>query len=152
MLEKTLGSLLDFKEIQPIHSKGNQSWIFIGRTDAEAETPVLRLRDAKNWLIGKDPYAGKDCRWEEKGMTEDEMARWHHWYDGQEFEWTSGVRYGQGDLACCNAWGRKESDTTERLNWTEERNSPWGQMIMPHTILHHSLSVNIEHWLKCHNF
>ena len=84
--EKTLESPLDCKEIQPVHPKGDQSWIFIGRTDAEAETPILRPPDAKNWLIGKDPDAGKDWRWEEKGMTEDEMVGWHHWLDGHEFE------------------------------------------------------------------
>ena len=105
--------VLDFKEIQAVHPKGNQSWIFIGRTDAEAETPP----DAKSWLIWKDPDAGKDWRREEK--TEDEMAGWHHWLDGRESEWTPGVGDGQGGLACCNSWGRKESDTTEQLNWTE---------------------------------
>ena len=86
VLEKTLESLLDYKEIQPVHPKGDQSWIFIGRTDAEAETPILWPPDAKNWLIGKDPEAGKDWRWEEKGMTEDEMVGWHHQLNGHEFE------------------------------------------------------------------
>ena len=119
VLEKTLESPLDCKEIQPVHSKGNQSWIFIGRTDAKAETPILWPPDAKSWLIGKDSDAGRDCGQEEKGMTEDEMAGWRHWLDGHESEWTLGVGDGQGGLACCNSWGRKESDMTEWLNWTE---------------------------------
>ena len=93
------------------------SWICIGRTDVEAEAPVLWPPDVKNWLIGKDPDAGKDWRQEEKGMTEDEMAGWHHWPNGHEFEWTPGVGDGQGGLACCSPWGCKESDTTEQLNW-----------------------------------
>ena len=120
VLEKTLESPLDWKEIQPVHSKGNQSWIFIGRTDAEAETPILWPSHAKNWFIGKDPDAGKDRRQEEKGMTEDEMVGWHHRHNGLQFEWTPGVGDGQGGLECCDSWGRKESDTTERLNWAEE--------------------------------
>ena len=122
VLEKTLESPLDCKEIQPVHPKGNQSWIFIGRTDTEAETPILWPPDAKNWLIWKDPDAGEDWRREEKGTTEDEMAGWHHWLDGCESEWTLGVGDGQGGLACCDSWGHKESDTTERLNWTELNN------------------------------
>ena len=97
----------------------NQSWIFIGRTAAEAEIPILWPPDAKNWLIWKDPDTGKDWRQEEKGTTEDEMVGWHHWLNGRESEWTPGVGDGQGGLACCDSWGRKESDTTERLNWTE---------------------------------
>ena len=119
VLEKTLESPLDCKEIQPVHPKGNQSWIFIGRTDAEAETPILWLLDAKNWLIGKDPDAGKDWRQEEKGMTEDKMVGWHHWLNGRGFGWTLGVGDGQGGLACCIVWGCKASDSTEWLNWTE---------------------------------
>ena len=119
VLEKTLESPLDSKEIQPVHPKGNQSWIFITRTDAEAETPILWPPDVKNWLIWKDPDAGKDWRQEKKGMTEDEMVGWHHWLDGRDFEQALGVGDGQGSLACCSPWGRKESDTTERLNWTE---------------------------------
>ena len=118
VLEKTLESPLDCKEIQPVHSKGDQSWVFIGRTDAEAETPILWPPDAKNWLIGKDPDAGRDWGQEEE-TTEDEMARWHHRLDGHEFEWTPGVGDGQGGLACCGSWDRKELDTTEWLNWTE---------------------------------
>ena len=118
-LEKTLESPLDCKEIQPVHPKGNQSWIFIGRTNAEVETPILWPPDVKNWLIGKDPDAGKDWRHEGKGMTEDEMVGWHHQIDGHEFEQAPRVGDGQGGLACCSPWSRKESDTTEQLNWTE---------------------------------
>ena len=119
VLEKTLESPLDCKEIKPVHSKGNQSWIFIGKTDAKAETPILWLPDVKNWLIGKDPEAQKDWREEEKGMTEDEMVGWHHCLDGHEFEQTPGVGDRQGSLACCSLWGCKESETTEwtELNW-----------------------------------
>ena len=119
VLEKTLESPLNYKEIKPVNHKG----IFIGRTDAEAETPILWLPDATNWLTGKDPDAGKDWRQEEKGMTEDEMVEWHHRLDGYEFEQTQGVGDGQGGLACSSPWGRKESPMTERLNWTE-RNTP----------------------------
>ena len=119
VLEKTLESPLDCKEIQPVHPKGNQCWIFIGRTDAEAEAPILGLPDAQNWLIGKDPDAGKDWRQEERGMTEDEMVGWHHWLNGHEFEQALGVVDGQGGLLCCSPWGCKESHTTEQLDWTE---------------------------------
>ena len=110
---------MDCKEIQPIHPKGNQSWVFIGRTDAEAKTPIFWPPDSKTWLIWKDPDAGRDWGQEEKGTTEDEMAGWHHRLDGDESEWTPGVGDGQGGLACCDSWGCKESDTTEWLNWTE---------------------------------
>ena len=120
MLEKTLESPLDCKEIQSVHPKGNQSWIFIGRTDAEAETPILWPLDAKNWLIGKDPDAGKDWRQEEKGMTEDEMVGWHHWLSGHEFKKALVDGEGLGSLACCSPWSHKESDTTEQLNWTRQ--------------------------------
>ena len=119
VLEKTLESPLDCKEIQPVHSKGNRSWLFFGRTDGKAETPVLWPPDVKSWLIGKDPDSGRDWGQEEKGMTEDEMAGWHHGLDGHESEWTPGVGDGQGGLACCDSWGSKELDMTERLNWTE---------------------------------
>ena len=106
-------------EIQPVHSKGDQSWVFIGRTDVEAETPVLWSPDAKSWLIWKDPAAGKDWRQEEKGTTEDKMVRWHHRLNGHGFGWTPGVGDGQGGLVCCSSWGCKELDLTEWLNWTE---------------------------------
>ena len=119
VLEKTLDSPFDCKEIQPVHSKGNQSWVFIGRTDVEAETPILWPPDTKSWLIWKDPNAGKDWGQEEKGTTEDKMVGWHHWLNGQGFGWTLGVADGQGGLACCGSWSHKELDTTERLNWTE---------------------------------
>ena len=121
VLEKTLESPLDCKEVQPVHSKGDQSWVIFGRTDAKAETPILWPPHAKSWLIGKDCDAGRDWGQEEKGTTEDEMAGWHHRLDGHGFGWTLGVGDGQGGLACCNSWGRKESDTTEQLNWTELR-------------------------------
>ena len=120
--EKTLKNLLDSKAIQLVNPKGNHSWIFIGRTDAEAEAPVLWPPDVKNWLIGKDPDAGKDWRQEEKGMTEDEMVEWHHWLDRHEFEQAPGVANRQGSLVCCSPWGHEESDTTEQLNWTESNN------------------------------
>ena len=110
----------DRREIQPVHPKGDQSWVFIGRTDAEAETPILWPPHEKSWLIGKDPDAGRDWGQEEKGTAEDEMAGWHHRLDGHEFEWTPGVGDEQGGLACCDSWGCKESDTTERLNWTDD--------------------------------
>ena len=119
MLEKTLESPLDCKEIQPVHPKGDQSWVFIGRTDVEAETPILWPPDAKSWLIGKDPDAGKDWGQEEKRTTEDQMVGWHHRLDGHGFGWTLGVGDGQGGLACCSSWGHKESDTFERLNWSQ---------------------------------
>jgi len=119
VLEKTLESPLDCKEIQPVHSEGDQPWDLFGRNDAKAETPVLRPPHAKSWLIGKDSDAGKDWGQEEKGTTEDEMAGWHHWLDGHESEWSPGIGDGQGGLACCDSWGRKKPDTTEWLNWTE---------------------------------
>ena len=110
----------DCKEIQLVHPKGDQSWVFIGRTDVEAETPILWPPDVKSWLIWKDTD-GKDCEQEEKRTTEDEMVRWHYRLNGHGFGWTLGVGDGQGGLMCCGPWGRKESDTTERLNWTDSR-------------------------------
>ena len=107
------------KEIKPVNPKGNQPWIFIGRTNAKAETPVLWPPHVKSWLIGKDSDAGRDRGQEEKGTTEDEIAGWHNRLDEHESEWTPGAGDGQGGLACCDSWGRKESDTTEWLNWTE---------------------------------
>ena len=101
---------------------GYQSWVFFGRNDAKAETPVLWPPHAKSWPIGKDSDAGRDWRQEEKGTTEDEMAGWHHRLDGREFEWTPGVGDGQEGLACCNSWGHKKLDMTEQLNWTDDLN------------------------------
>ena len=122
VLEKTLESPLDSKKIQQVHPKGGQSWVFIGRTDIEAEDlmlkPALWPPDVKNWLIWKDPDAGKDWRQEEKG-TEDEKVWWHHRLNGHEFGWALGVGDGQGGLVCCGSWGCKEKDMTEQLNWTE---------------------------------
>ena len=109
VLKKTLESPLDCKEIKPVNPKVTQSWIFIGRTEHEC----------KNWLIGKDPDAGRDWRQEEKGMTEDEMVGWHHWLDGHEFEQALGVGDGQGSLVYCSPWDHKEFYTTVQLNWTE---------------------------------
>ena len=117
VLEKTREHLLDCKEIQPVHPKGDQSWIFTGRTDVEAETPILWLPAANSWLTGKDPDAGKDWRQKEKGMTEDEMVGWPHQLDGHQFEQALGVGDGQGGLACCSPWGHKESDRTGWLKW-----------------------------------
>ena len=131
VLEKTLESPLDCKEIKPVHPKGNQSRIFIGRTDAEAEAPILWPPDVKNWLIGKDPYAGKDWRREEKGSTEEEMVGWHHWLNGHEFEQTLGDGEEQGNLACYSPWGCKELDMTK---WLYNRNSiNWQVKVNFHT-------------------
>ena len=127
VLEKTLDSPLDCKDTQPVHPKGNQSWIFIRRTDSEVEASILWPPDGKNWLIWKDP----DWRQEEKGTTEDEMVGWHHRLNGHEFKQAPGVGDGQGSLACCSPWGIKESDMTEQLNWTDiiigGRTRIWGE-------------------------
>ena len=120
VLEKTLESPLDCKEIQPVHAKGDQFWIYIGRTDAEAETPILWPPDVKNWLTGKDPDDGKDWRQKEKGATEDKMVGWHHWLNRHEFEQVPGVGEGHGRLVCCSLWGHKELDMTEQLNNNKE--------------------------------
>ena len=126
VLQKTLESFLDCKEIKPVTPKGNQCRIFIGRTDIEAETPILWPPDMKSWLIGKDPDAGKDWRQEEKGTTEDEMGGWHRQLNGHEFEQASGVGDGQGSLVYSSPWGCKELDTTEWLNWTRtNKRFPW---------------------------
>ena len=117
MLERTLESPLVWKDIQPVHSKGDQPWVFFGRNDAKAETPILWPPHVKSWLIGKDSDDGRDWGQEEKGTIEDELAGWHHQLNGREFEWTPGVGDGQGGLACCDSWGHKESDMTEWLNW-----------------------------------
>ena len=118
VLEKTLESPLDSKEIQPVHPKGNQPWIFIGSIDAEVKAPILWPLDVKSWLIWKDSEAGKDWGQEEKGTTEDKRVGCHHQLDGHGFGWTPGVGDGQGGLTCCSSWGHKELDMTERLNWT----------------------------------
>ena len=143
VLEKTLKSLLDFKEFQSVHPKGNQSWIFIGRTDAEA--PILWTTDVKNWLIWKDPDAGKDWKQVKKGMTEDEMFGWHHWLNGLESEQALGVSDGQGGLVCCSLLGGKDLAMTEQLNWTEPKIQilamfslvPWNKNLLVHFITFH---------------
>ena len=119
VLEKTLASPLDCKEIQPVYPIGDQSWVFIGRTDAEAETPIFWSPDTKSWLIWKDPDAVKDWGQEKKGTTEDEMVGWHHWLNGHGFGEAPRAGDRQGRLACRSSQGRKESDTTEQLNWTD---------------------------------
>ena len=155
VLEKTLESSLDSKEIQPVHSKGDQSWVFFGKNDAKAETPILWPPHAKSWFIGKDPDAGRDWRKEEKGTVEDEMAGWHHWFDGHEFEWTLGVRDGQGGLTCFDSWARKESDTTEQLNWTELTEYLFTSIVIYASTLLNSLltklaqfSIAVSQWVK----
>ena len=138
VLEKILESPLDCKKIKSVNPKGNQSWIFIGRTDieAEAETPVFWSPYMKNWLIGKDPNAGKEGRQEEKGMTEDEMVGWHYQLNGHEFEQAPGVGNGQGSLVCWSTWGWKESATTEMTELTNSRND------FPLTVSETSMQIN----------
>ena len=131
VLEKTLESSLDCKEIQPVNPKGNQSWTFIGRTDAGAEAPILWPPDVKSWLIRKNHDTGKEWRQGEKGITENGMIGWHHQLDGHEFEQAPGVDDGQVSLACCNIWGHKESDTTEWLNWRTD----WTSYLMVRNIV-----------------
>ena len=140
-----LSSSLDFTlirllapSLQPVHSE-DQPWDFFGRNDAKAETPVVWPHHAKSWLIGKDSDAGRDCRQEEKGTTEDEMAGWHHWLNGCESEWTLGAGDGQGGLACCDSWGHKELDTTERLNWTELTITPLQYPLFHYSMITHML-------------
>ena len=133
VLEKTLESPLDCKEIQPVHSEGDQTWTFIGRNDAEAETPILWLPNAKSWLVRKDPEAGKDWKQEDKGMMEGEMFWWHHRLNGHEFEQALGGDEGQGGLACCNPWSRKE-----RLNDSSKAcvlSRVW-LFVTPQTVVH----------------
>ena len=125
-----LSDPLKCKEIQPVHPKGDQSWVLIGRTDVEAETPILWPPDVKSWLIWKDPNAGKDWGQEKKGTTENEMVGWHHRLNGHGFGWTPGVGDGQEGLACCSSWGHKELDTTEQLNWTEVLRAGQGEQII----------------------
>ena len=140
VLEKTLESPLDCKEIQPVHSEGDRPWDFFGRNDAKAEAPVLWPPYVKSWLIGKDSDAGRDWGQEEKGSTEDEMAGWHHRLDGCEFEWTPGIGDGQGGLVCCDSWGHRELDITEQLNWTD---------CCTVTLFTHVLcSCRVFHWVK----
>ena len=127
VLEKTLKGPLDCKEIQPVHPKGNQSWIFIGMTDAETEAPVLWIPNVKSQLIRKDPDAGKDWRLEKKGMTEDEMVGWHHRLDRHEFERALGDGEGQGSLVCCSPWGHRESNRTELLNSNNKVKRWWSE-------------------------
>ena len=157
VLEETLESLLDYKEIQPVHPKGDQSWVFIGRTDVEAETPIFWPPHVKSWLIWKDPEVGKDWVQEEKGMTEDEMVGWHHWLNGHEFGWTLGVGDGQGGLACCGSWAHKESDTAERPNWTEligliSLKSKGLPRVFPNTTIqkHEFFSAQLSLWSNSH--
>ena len=123
VLEKTLESLLDCKEIQPVNPKGNQSWIFTGRTDAEAKTPTFWPLDMKNGLIGKDPDSGKGRRQEEKGTTEDEMIEWHHQLEGREFEQAPGIGDGQGSLECCSAWGCSQTQPNDWIDLIPETNT-----------------------------
>ena len=149
MVEKTLESSLDCKEIKPVNPKGNQPWIFIGRTDVEAEIPILWPSDAKNWLTGKFPDAGKDWRQEENETIEDEMVGWHHWLNGHEFEQAPPCD-GQGNLVCCSPLGCKESGTTERLNWTVSRvtcNHLFPFILLPSRVKKISLS-----WYRTNKF
>ena len=147
VLEKTLESPSDCKEIQPVHSDGDQPWGFFGRNDAKAETPVLWPPHAKSWLIGKDPDAGRDWQ-EEKGMTEDEMAGWHHGLDWCESEWTPGVGDGQGGLACCDSWGRKELDMTEWLNCRQETLRRYGMVLIVNKRVWHDWATELIDWLN----
>ena len=148
VLEKTLESALDCKEIQPINPKGNKSWIFIGRTDVEA--PRLRPPDVKSWLIRKHPDAGNDWRQEEQGMTDDEMVGWHHWPDGHEFEQAQGVGDGQGSLACCSPWVTKSptcvSDWTTTNNWKPIMSSLAVTVNWDHLFLSISLSLTSTYY------
>ena len=157
VLEKTLKSPLDNKEIKPVNPKGNQPWLFIGRTDGEAEALILWPPDAKSRLIGKDPDSGKDWGQEEKGATEDEMVGWHHRLNGHEFKQTPGDSEGQGSLVCFSPWGCKELDTTERLN-----NNKWGSQadisptvkygFLPSVLLSSTAVILIEHLILCWEF
>ena len=145
VLERTLESPLDCKEIQPVHSKGDQPWDFFGRTDAKAETPVLWPPHTKSWLIGKDSDAGRDWGQEEKGMTEDEMAGWHHWLIGRESEWTPGVGDGQGGLACCDSWGRSQR---VRHDWATELNRTDECICLFYSKRRHLHHIEICIWIK----
>ena len=156
LLEKTVKSPLDSKEIQPVHPKGNQSWIFVARTDAEAETPILWPADAKNWLFGKDPDAGKVWRQEEKGTTEAEMFGWHHRLDGHEFEYAPGAGDGCGSFVCCSPWGHKVGhDWVTELNWRVWLFSvhqvfidliDWLYLYVIHSVKYWDTRMNKESW------
>ena len=141
VLEKTLESPLDGKEIKPVNFRGNQSWIFTGSTDDEAEAPILWPPDVMNWLLRNDPDAGKDWRQEEKGMAEDEMVGWQSQLDGHDFEQALGDGDGQGSLVCCRPWSHKEPDMTEQLNWTEPN---W--VTIMNTSVWWVLSHNLHSW------
>ena len=147
VLENTLESPLDCKEIQPVHPKGDKSWVFIGRTDVEAETPILWPPDVKRWLIWKDPDAGKDWGQEEKGTTEDEMVGWHHWLNGHEFGWTLGVGDGQGGLVCCDKVAKSWtwlSDWTECLLWSNNWCKTEGSWIMHRMLSDHHANLIVS--------
>ena len=145
VLEKTLESPLDSKKFQLVHPKGNQSWLFIGSTDAEVETPILWPPDAKNWLIWKDLDSGKDWRQKEKGTTEDEMVGWHHQLNGHEFELTPGVGDGQGSLVFCSRWDHKV-----RLDWVTELN--WlGSWIVGHDLATEQQQLRMYYWFKMYS-
>ena len=152
MLEKALESPLDCKEIQPVHTKGDQSWIFIGRTDAEVEAPILWPPDANSRRIGKDPDGGKDCRQEEKGTTEAEMVGWHHasWLNGHEFEQILGHGKGQGSLAYCGPWGCKELDTTERLNNNNTYTCNWKKKRFTYLFTYIYMYISLHIYLHLH--
>ena len=140
VLEKTLESPLACKEIQPVHSDGDQPWVFFGRNDAKAKTPILWPPHAKSWLIGKDSDAGRDWSREEKRTTEDEMAGWHHWLNGHESEWTLGVGDGQGGLACCDLWGlRVKHDWATELNWKRVYTVLGGSQILTNLNLNNNI-------------
>ena len=142
------------RRFQPVHSE-DQPWVFFGRNDAKTETPVLWPPHEKSWLIGKDSDAGRDWGQEKKGTTEDEMAGWHHWLDGREFEWTPVVGDGQGGLVCCNSWGHKESDTTDQLNWTESHKSneiKWKLKFQPYSWMQLYMESEGSLWHSCELF
>ena len=147
VLEKTLGSPLDSKEIKLVKPNGNQPWIFIGRTDAEAEAPILLPADMKSWLIRKDPDAGKEWSQEENRATDGEMVGWHHWLNGFEYEQSSGDSEGQWSLECYSPWGHKESDTTPRLNTTTTTTGVDEYLhYMSHKIKRNKYSLNLAKW------
>ena len=153
MLEKHLESLLNFKGIQPLNPKGNQPWLSIGRTDAEAETWILWPPDMKSQFFRKDPDTGKDWGQEEKGTADNEVVGWHHWLNGQRFGWTPGDGDGQGGLVWCGSWGCKESDTTKRLNWTMAQNvmhpgksSMWAEKSVYSAVWWHTCSLHLVNW------